>query len=118
MTSQPHLSDPDYTITQLVFKAILLIIYCTKILLFHWKEKHSGPLQVIHSLRGTVRSDWLSPGSLPRGWDYGEFQYCMRTPDEVRLLCCSAVTYCSCGMIPDLSVTGVMGVIGVMGVMG
>lgn len=27
----------------------------------------------------------------------------------------SAVTYCNCGMIPDLSVTGVMGVIGVMG---
>lgn len=27
-------------------------------------------------------------------------------------------TYCSCGMIPDLSVTGVMGVMGVIGVMG
>lgn len=27
----------------------------------------------------------------------------------------SATTYCNCGMIPDLSVTGVMGVIGVMG---
>lgn len=29
-----------------------------------------------------------------------------------------AVTYCNCGMIPDLSVTGVMGVMGVIGVMG
>lgn len=28
------------------------------------------------------------------------------------------MSYCNCGMMPELSVTGVMGVIGVMGVMG